>query len=135
MGTIRYTPNQSGIEQVLFSPNGITGAHVQQVANRVAASAKARVGVKSTDLRATIRAGPTPVRRGKGLTIEVVAGGDGVNYALWHHEGTRPHVIRPRNARVLRFQVGGATVFATRVNHPGTRPNRYLTDALRDAGL
>ncbi len=44
--------------------------------------------------------------------------------------GTRPHVIRPRAARVLAFDVGGRRVFAHRVNHPGTKPKRVVRDTL-----
>lgn len=53
--------------------------------------------------------------------------------ALLHHEGTKPHVIRPRNAKVLAFWGGEGNsqqMFARQVNHPGTKPNRYLTDNL-----
>ncbi|MFE0545213.1 hypothetical protein [Streptomyces sp. NPDC058891] len=46
-------------------------------------------------------------------------------------EGTRPHVIRPRRARALRFEVGGQVVFAAYARHPGTRPNPFLQRALR----
>lgn len=53
---------------------------------------------------------------------------------LFVHNGTRRHFIRPRNpAGFLRFQVGGRTVYAKVVNHPGNRANPFLTDALRDA--
>jgi hypothetical protein len=38
-------------------------------------------------------------------------------------DGTRPHLIRPRRAKALRFQVGGDVVF--------TRPNPFLQRALR----
>lgn len=49
--------------------------------------------------------------------------------------GTRPHVILPRNASVLRFEVaGGRIVFARRVNHPGTRPNPFPERALERSG-
>ncbi|WP_234467785.1 hypothetical protein [Streptomyces sp. MBT62] len=46
-------------------------------------------------------------------------------------DGTRPHIIRPRRARALRFEVGGEVVFAGKVRHPGTRPNDFLARALR----
>lgn len=39
--------------------------------------------------------------------------------SVWTDKGTRPHVIRPRRARALRFTSGGTVVFARRVNHPG----------------
>lgn len=63
-------------------------------------------------------------------------------------EGTRPHIIVPRNARVLRFATGGSpkttpgritagggskgsgVVFTGRVNHPGTKA-RYFTKQLQ----
>ncbi|QKW06929.1 hypothetical protein HUT18_11525 [Streptomyces sp. NA04227] len=45
--------------------------------------------------------------------------------------GTRPHIIRPRRAKALRFDAGGRTVFAAVVHHPGTRPNDFLGRALR----
>ncbi|MFI9026299.1 hypothetical protein [Streptomyces sp. NPDC053560] len=51
-----------------------------------------------------------------------------VNYVL---EGTRPHIIRPRRKKALRFDVGGQTVFAKVVHHPGTKPNNFLGRALR----
>lgn len=48
--------------------------------------------------------------------------------ALIHHNGSRAHEIRPRRAKVLRFVQNGRVRYAHRVWHPGTRPNRYLTD-------
>lgn len=47
-------------------------------------------------------------------------------------DGTRPHIIRPRRAKALRFQMGGRTVFAKYVRHPGTRANNFLAAALRE---
>lgn len=46
-------------------------------------------------------------------------------------KGTRPHVIRPRTRKVLKFSVKGHTVFAKVVHHPGTKANDFLTKALR----
>lgn len=48
-----------------------------------------------------------------------------VDYGSFVTMGTRPHVIRARPGGVLRFEVGGKTVFATKVNHPGTGPNDF----------
>jgi hypothetical protein len=46
-------------------------------------------------------------------------------------DGTRPHVIVPRTARVLHFQTAaGVDVFTRRVNHPGTKPNPYARRAI-----
>lgn len=38
---------------------------------------------------------------------------------LYMEKGTAPHVIRPKNKKALRFTVGGKTIFAKHVNHPG----------------
>ena len=54
------------------------------------------------------------------------------DYAAFVNDGTRPHVIRPRNKQVLRFTVGGRVVFAKVVHHPGTRPNPFLDRALSE---
>lgn len=48
-------------------------------------------------------------------------------------KGTAPHIIRPVRAQALRFTVGGRVVYARIVHHPGTRPNDFLTQALRSA--
>ncbi|MYR64411.1 hypothetical protein GTY54_52110 [Streptomyces sp. SID625] len=50
---------------------------------------------------------------------------------LYVLEGTRPHLIRARRGKALRFEVDGQVVFATVVRHPGTRPNNFLGRALR----
>ena len=51
-----------------------------------------------------------------------VTSSDGKSYNLgWLLEvGTNPHIIRPVNAKRLRFEVNGKEVFAKEVNHPGT---------------
>jgi phage gpG-like protein len=45
--------------------------------------------------------------------------GTNVNYARFHEFGV-PHSweIKPKSARVLAFEIGGQSVFATRVIHP-----------------
>lgn len=64
-------------------------------------------------------------------TVGVIVGSDDP-IALWHHEGTIPHLIAARNWPVLVFWSDrrGRIVTALQVHHPGTRPNRYLTDSL-----
>lgn len=47
-------------------------------------------------------------------------------YAGFIEFGTRPHIIRPRRAKALRFMVGLQEVFARLVHHPGTRPYKFL---------
>ncbi len=51
-------------------------------------------------------------------------------YAQFIDEGTKPHVIRAKNARTLAFRMGGRTVFRRVVNHPGTSPRPFKALAM-----
>lgn len=64
------------------------------------------------------------------------------DYAEAVHDGSGPHIIRPRRAvskrktrkgkprpAMLRFTVGGRTVYARQVMHPGTRARPWLARA------
>jgi hypothetical protein len=66
----------------------------------------------------------------EGQPVVVVGSEDPI--ARLHHEGTRPHVIVPRRARFLVFYSprAGHVIYSKRVMHPGTKPNRFLTDNL-----
>lgn len=48
--------------------------------------------------------------------------------------GSRPHVIRARRRKALRFTVNGTVVFRRSVMHPGTRGSGFLTRSLYDGG-
>lgn len=50
-------------------------------------------------------------------------------HALFVHWGTRPHVIRPKNKKALRWAAGGKFAFAKQVNHPGNAPDKWLERA------
>jgi len=54
--------------------------------------------------------------------------GSDLDLALWMEEGTRPHVIRPKNAKAL-FWPGAEHPYAL-VNHPGTMAQPFLRPAL-----
>ncbi len=51
------------------------------------------------------------------------------DYAVYVHEGARPHVIRPRNASVLSFIWHGRRVFFRKVNHPGNAAQPFLRNS------
>jgi len=55
-------------------------------------------------------------------------------YAIFVHEGTKPHVIQGNP--ILAFNWGNGpngagTYFFRSVHHPGTKPNKFLSDNLR----
>jgi hypothetical protein len=88
------------------------------------------------------RRAPGSMGQGSNITVQIRRGPGGdfqgvINSrhpaSLYVLGGTRPHVIRPVRARALRFTVGGQTVHAKIVMHPGTKPNRFLQEALRAA--
>ena len=89
------------------------------------AASKVQVGVDSGALRRSI--GMIHSRGMLGQTLKI---GSPLNYALVHHEGSRPHIITPRDAGILRFSAGGRMIYTHKVEHPGTKPNRYLSDQL-----
>ena len=80
---------------------------------------------------------------------ETIASAD---YAIHVERGTRPHEIRPRNRKALRWaastadarlsgtpRTGGRVRFAKRVQHPGTRAQPFMVPgaqkAIQGAGL
>ena len=52
-----------------------------------------------------------------------------VSYAGYVHDGTKPHVIRPKSVKALKFKVGGSTVYAKKVNHPGYKGDPWIERA------
>lgn len=54
-------------------------------------------------------------------------------YARFVHDGSRPHVILPKDRQTLRWPVAGGFAFAKRVNHPGYRGDPWLRRAAREA--
>lgn len=60
--------------------------------------------------------------------------GPTARYAPYVEFGTRPHVIEPVHANVLAFEIGGRTVFAKRVHHPGF-PGRFFVRSTKEECL
>lgn len=96
----------------------------RQVVNR----AKVLAPVNTGRLRSSIRAEEPRIFSLRG-SVKV---GSDLEYAGFVNDGTRPHIIRPRSAQVLRFRVGGRFVYAKVVHHPGTRARPFLDRALRE---
>jgi hypothetical protein len=80
----------------------------------------------------------TVVSEGREWTAGLKAGADGaVPYAAIQEFGgmTGPHEILPKAGKFLAFDVAGKTVFARKVNHPGSKiPGlHYLGGAIEQA--
>lgn len=123
-----FVPDEAAIHELRFSWNGMIGRDLSRRLRTLEFRARGSAGVKTGELRARLHTERSVTS--KGLEGRV---GSPVKYAAAHHDGARPHVIRPRHGKYLRFVVAGRIVFASRVNHPGNRPNPYLTRWLREA--
>lgn len=125
IGSSKLTINELELDRALNEESGEIGHWLTQRGIRMTLAAKQQVGVDTGALRASIHMRVSRDLLGQKLVVSA----KGEN-AIPHHDGTRPHIITPNNANILRFSAGGRMVYTHKVNHPGTRPNRYLTDQL-----
>jgi len=105
----------------LFAAHRAVGEMVESEAKRIAPNV---TGALAESIQASAWPHGTPQ---SGLETIVLANAP---YALPVHDGARPHRIEARNARALRFTVGGQVRFARAVNHPGQRPQPFFENTL-----
>ena len=101
-----------------FERRGIESAWPPLRPNTIAGR---RLG-SSAPLQDTGRLRQSFVVRMLGNAVEV---GSAMKIAAIHHEGSGSYVIRPRQARFLKFMTTAGEVFARSVRHPGI-PRRRL---------
>jgi hypothetical protein len=123
---------------LLRGPTGPVTRHLIERATVVQMAAKAQAPRRTGCLQDSIvkRVEETPL----GTIVRIVAdttpcSPERISYAYYVHEGTPPHTIQAKNAGVLAFfwengPDGPGTYFFREVHHPGTAPNRFLTDNL-----
>ena len=90
--------------------------------------ARQLVGVRSGRLRENIRWYHMGSFYGQSFGLRA-----DLPYALLHHRGTRPHVINAKNpsGNLVFVNRNRVLVHTPSVNHPGTKPNPYLSRTLR----
>ena len=123
----KFVPRQAQMNFFLNNPNGPVGLHFKKRALAIQTMAKLSAGVKTGALKKSIHIKHRRSPLGQDWLI-----GSNVSHAYMHHEGTSRHVILPK-------KVGGKLAFmgnrggkptlivVDRVNHPGTKPNPYLS--------
>ena len=57
----------------------------------------------------------------------------GAGYWRFVQFGTQPHDIEPVKAKALAFKTDGDWVICKRAHHPGTKPNPFITRAMKQA--
>lgn len=124
----RFVPDRNGIRYTFREKDGPVGRYAQGMGRTLTSLAKRQVGVRTRALQRSITY-RVYNRRSSVNDLRIQVGSDN-KIALLHHKGTKPHTIKPRYKKALRFQQHGKIVFAHIVKHPGTRANRYLTDNL-----
>lgn len=109
--TIRLDPGQPGM--FVSDPDGPVARDVERRGIRMKLEARRRVRVRSASLLSTIRTNMRYTPRS--VSVEVLAGGGRVRYALVEETGSRAHEITPSRRKALRFVVAGRVVFRQRV--------------------
>lgn len=121
-----FVKDVRGWDTAFHSLTGIVGEHIVHLTLKLFLLARKQVGKKTYALARSIT---WKVYRDARGVIGVV--GSDNEKALMHHRGTVPHIIQPRNKSTLRFSQNGKIVYSKLVHHPGTKPNRFLTDPLQ----
>jgi hypothetical protein len=87
--------------------------------------------------KAPVKTGALRESLGMNITDGILYVGSGigdrpaVDYAYIVENGSRPHIIRPKNPDgVLRFEVDGTIVFTKEVHHPGTPATHFMRESL-----
>lgn len=119
--------DEQQLARELTGRQGLLVRAVARLSRRIEANASQRAPVDTGNMRRMIRQDPITVSADGRRVFGGVT--SHANYSRFVHDGTAPHVIRPRRAKALRFQIGGRTVFAAKVNHPATRARPFLLNA------
>ena len=122
--SISFRPYPRQFKEFRSSKNGPIGRDLMRRGRMLQALAKGSVNKRTGALAASIY-----LNYHTALNPYITVGSR-MRYALYVHEGTSPHTIRSRG-RVMRFVVNGRVIYATKVNHPGTRAQKYLSRHLR----
>lgn len=127
---VEFVPYKSAMYDALRRPRGMVGRHLSRRADLFLVAAKGQAGKGKTGKLARSIHVREHLAQTYGQLMKI---GSTNRVAYLHHEGTRPHVIKPKSSDgVLVFPNRRGRVVVTRVvRHPGTRPNRYLTDNLK----
>lgn len=129
-GNTRVLLDPAAIAAITRGPGGPGFRETLIIAEKVKVAAIALAPKKTGNLAnhivKRIVAGPT-----------ALVGVENVPYAIFVHEGARPHLIRPVKAAALVFywpKAGKVVSFPPYgkgvVHHPGNKPNRFLVKAL-----
>jgi len=120
-----FTLNEAEVGFWVMARGGPVMADIERRASRVQRVQQAYVRKRTGYLLSTIR--KQPIRSHARPGWSVIAGNKKTPYTLFEDQGTRPHIIKPKNRQFLRFvSRSGQVVFAKIVHHPGTRGSYFV---------
>ena len=136
MSNVKIVLDGARMAELLHSPTGPFGRWMIERGELVKQAARKQAPIKTGCLRGSIvkRVEETP----QGIAIRIVSDTSPCSpsrksYSLYVHEGTKPHTIMG-NPTLAFFWPSGPNgprmYFFRSVQHPGTKPNRFLTDNL-----
>ena len=131
--SIKITISEEATRKLL-GPTGPIGQYVDRLGEKVLVEASMGTPVDTGKLRKSMK------KERIGWDVQVSGN---TKYAIFVHAGTKPHVIRPKNAKALRWEERQKPsliqpfkrqpvniVFAQEVHHPGTKAQPWLEQAL-----
>lgn len=126
MATTRVTINGQALAELAVNPNGPVMTDLLKRGLRVQTRAKQLCPVDEGRLRSSIQIGFGSDSRGRFVKI-----GTDVDYAIYVHEGTRPHFppVLALGGWANRHGIN-AFLVARAISRHGTRPHPFLRDAL-----
>lgn len=65
----------------------------------------------------------------KGLNSSIFVDQKDIPYILPLYDGSKPHIIKPKDANSLSFVIGNTRIFAKSVKHPGYKGNPFIFKA------
>lgn len=116
----------AALQEMLHGPSGAVATYMIGRAQVVQNAAIVQCPKRTNKLSESIvkRFADTPA----GFTVTIAALQP---YAVFVHEGTKPHIIMGNPTLAFLWPAAGeGTFFFASVHHPGTKPNKFLSDNL-----
>ena len=129
----RFLADKSGLARAMTGPQGAATLLAARAARQTEAQAKtnAPVSTGGGTLRNRIEADVAPKVTGMVVTSGVTAN---ANYSIYVHQGVRGgKIIVPKQAKALRFVVGGREVFAKSVRQGAQKARPFLYNGAKTA--
>ena len=113
-----------------YRPDGVTKRIVKEITQTLfetvveKVSQHTKTGKLERSIAHTVKGLRGQVSQGDQSTMV-----NGKNYGIFVHFGTKPHIIKPKNKKTLRFVSAGGFVFSKVVHHPGYRGDPFMDHA------